>query len=218
MGIRLAGVYGSSECFALMSLNPTHMPVERRALAGGIPVDPEIRVRVVDPETDHEKPAGEPGEIQIRGPNLMSGYLNNPEASARAMTGDGWFRSGDLGYSEGAGFVYLARMGDSLRLRGFLVSPAEIEACLMQHASVAGAQVVGVNQPSKGDIAVAWVIAAEAAIPDEAALLAHCRANIASYKVPRRVIVIDEFPSINGPNGIKIQKRVLRDMAQAVIE
>ena len=218
LGIRLAGVYGSSECFALMSLNPAHMPAKRRALAGGIPVDPEIRVRVVDPETDREKPAGEPGEMHIRGPNLMRGYLNNPEATARAMTADGWFRTGDLGYSEGAGFVYQARMGDSLRLRGFLVSPAEIEACLMQHPAVAGAQVVGVRQPGQGDIAVAWVIATQDATPHEAALLAHCRANMAAYKVPRRVMVIDEFPSINGPNGIKIQKRVLREMGISVIE
>ena len=180
-----------------------------------MPVDPEIEVRVTDPGTGLRLPDGEPGEIQIRGPNVLAGYLNNPEATAKAMTDDGWFRSGDLGYSEGTSFVYLARMGDSLRLRGYLVNPAEIEACLMAHASVQGAQVVGVNRPGEGDIAVAFIIATGTA--DEAALAAHCRAQMAAYKVPRRIVVVEEFPSINGPNGVKIQKKQLRDMAQSLI-
>ena len=133
------------------------------------------------------------------------------------MTEDGWFRSGDLGYCEGEGFVYLARMGDSLRLRGFLVNPAEIERCLSEHPAVGGAQVVGVKRAGEGDVAVAYVIAAGGAAPDEALLIAHCRACMAAHKVPRRVIAIAEFPAINGPNGNKIQKRVLREMAQQAL-
>ena len=215
LGIGLTGVYGSSECYSLMSFNRFEAPVDLRARAGGMPVDPEIEVRVTDPGTGLRLPDGEPGEIQIRGPNVLAGYLNNPEATAKAMTVDGWFRSGDLGYSEGTSFVYLARMGDSLRLRGYLVNPAEIEACLMAHASVQGAQVVGVNRPGEGDIAVAFIIATGTA--DEAALAAHCRTQMAAYKVPRRIVVVEEFPSINGPNGVKIQKKQLRDMAQSLI-
>ena len=215
LGIGLTGVYGSSECYSLMSFNPFDAPIDLRARAGGIPVDPQIQVRVADPATGLRLPDGEPGEIQIRGPNVLAGYLNNPEATVKAITADGWFRSGDLGYCEGASFVYLARMGDSLRLRGYLVNPAEIEACLMAHASVRGAQVVGVNRPGEGDIAVAFIIATGAA--DEAALVAHCRTNMAAYKVPRRIVAVEEFPSINGPNGIKIQKKQLREMAQSLI-
>ena len=220
LGIRFSGTYGSSECYSLMSFQDFDASVEQRAQAGGVPVDPEIAVRIADPESGRVLGAGAagepgaPGEIQIRGPNLLACYLNNPEASANAMTADGWFRSGDLGYGAGAGFVYLARMGDSLRLRGYLVSPAEIELCLMQHPSVGGAQVVGAQQPGQGDVAVAYVIAAGARAPDQATLQAHCRASMAAYKVPVRIMAIDEFPAINGPNGNKIQKRVLREWAQ----
>ena len=219
LGIRFSGTYGSSECYALMSFHNWDDSAERRAHAGGIAIDPQIEVRVLDPDSGVEMPAGEPGELQIRGPNVLDGYLNNPDATARAMTGDGWFRSGDLGYREGDGFVYLARMGDSLRLRGFLVNPAEIEHCLLEHPAVGGAQVVGVKRAGEGDVAVAYVIAvAGAAAPDEALLVAHCRARMAAYKVPRRVIAIAEFPAINGPNGNKIQKRVLREMAQQALD
>ena len=234
LGIAFSGTYGSSECYSLMSFQNFDAGVEQRAQAGGVPVDPDITVRIVDPETGRVLDAsgggqvlGEPGEIQIRGPNLLAAYLNNPEATARAMTADGWFRSGDLGYRDGAGFVYLARMGDSLRLRGYLVSPAEIENCLMQHASVGGAQVVGVKRAGQGDVAVAYVIAAAAQAgpstgavppaPDESNLLAHCRTSMAAYKVPVRIILIGEFPAINGPNGNKIQKRVLREWAQQLL-
>lgn len=212
LGIKFSNTYGSSECYALMSFHDWQAGAEQRAKSGGVPIDAEMGVRVADPESGRICADGEPGEIQIRGPNVLSGYLNNPDATAKAMTADGWFRSGDLGFMEGAGFVYLARMGDSLRLRGYLVNPAEIENCLMEHATVGGAQVVGVNKPGEGDIAVAYVIAGDGT-PDEAALLAHCRERMASYKVPRRVILIDEFPAINGPNGNKIQKRVMREWA-----
>ena len=160
LGIRVSGVYGSSECFSLMSLFPADMAPELRARGGGVVVDPAIQWRVVDAQSGAALADGDPGELQIRGPNLMIGYLNNQEATAKAITGDGWFRSGDLAFAEGNAFIYLARMGDSLRLRGFLVSPAEIENCLMQHPAVALAQVVGVNRVGIGDIAVAYVIAA----------------------------------------------------------
>jgi acyl-CoA synthetase (AMP-forming)/AMP-acid ligase II len=216
LGIKFSNTYGSSECYALMSFHDWQADAAQRAKSGGVSIDPDIGVRVADPESGRICAEGEPGEIQIRGPNLLSGYLNNPEATAKAMTADGWFRSGDLGFMQGAGFVYLARMGDSLRLRGYLVNPAEIENCLMEHASVGGAQVVGVNRPGEGDMAVAYVIAGTG-VPDEARLIAHCRERMASYKVPRRVILIDEFPAINGPNGNKIQKRVLRDWAAAAV-
>ncbi|MCX7202365.1 MAG: AMP-binding protein, partial [Burkholderiales bacterium] len=158
---------------------------------------------------------GSSGELHIRGPNVLAGYLNNPQATAKAFTEDGWFRTGDLAHLEGAGFVYLARMGDSLRLRGFLVNPAEIESGLMQHAQVHGAQVVGVNVPGEGDVAVAYVLCDPSAT--EVQLLAYCRDRMAGYKVPRRIIAIDAFPALNGPNGNKIQKRVLRDMARTAL-
>lgn len=225
-GIKFSGTYGSSECYSLMSFQDWTGAAQVRARAGGAPHDPLTLVRIVDPETGLTAKPGEPGEIQIKGPNVLASYLNNPQATAAAITDDGWYRTGDLGYQEeGQAFVYLARMGDSLRLRGYLVNPAEIETCLMQHSSVGGAQVVGVNRSGVGDVAVAYVvrggIAPEVAEIDEAsmeaALIKHCKDRLASYKVPQRVILIEAFPAINGPNGTKIQKRQLREMANAAL-
>ncbi len=199
-----------------MSLHDWKAPVAQRALAGGIPLDPLIEVRVMDPEDGRVLPDDEPGELQVRGPNLLVGYLNNPEATAKAITDDGWFRTGDLATRQGAGFTYLARMGDSLRLRGYLVNPSEIENELMQHPAISGAQVVGVKVPGQGDVAVAYVTL-QAQDPGEAPLQAHCKARLANYKVPHRVVVIDDFPIVNGPNGGKIQKRVLREWARDLL-
>ena len=222
LGIQFSGTYGSSECYALMAFQDWGASAEQRAKAGGSPTDPHIQVRIADPEGGAEMSEGLAGEIQIRGPNVLASYLNNPAATAKAFTQDGWYRSGDLGMREAHSFRYLARMGDSLRLRGYLVNPAEIENCLMQHESVAGAQVVGVNRSCIGDVAVAYVIATQssstASIVDEASLLSHCREHLAAYKVPVRIVPIKEFPSINGPNGIKIQKRQLREMANKLLE
>ncbi|MBC7728886.1 MAG: AMP-binding protein [Microbacteriaceae bacterium] len=212
LGITCSGTYGSSEVFSLVSLQDGQAPVEQRARAGGRPIDPLARVRVVDPQTGQPLADGEAGELQLRGPNVLAQYLNNPQATAHAMTADGWFRSGDLATTQGQHFHFLARMGDSLRLRGFLVNPAEIEQALMRHPAVALAQVVGVAVPGVGDQAVAFVVLG-GADPGEAALRAFCLQTMASYKVPQRVVVLATFPTIDGPNGVKIQKRVLRQQA-----
>lgn len=216
LGITCSGTYGSSELYALMSLHDWRAPVAQRALAGGVPLDPSIQIRVVDPDDGRELANDEAGELQVRGPNLLACYLNNPEATGKAFTADGWFRTGDLATRQGPGFTYLARMGDSLRLRGYLVNPSEIENELMAHPAVSGAQVVGVKLPGQGDVAVAYVTL-QADDPGETALQAHCKARLANYKIPQRVVVVDAFPIVNGPNGGKIQKRVLREWARELL-
>jgi acyl-CoA synthetase (AMP-forming)/AMP-acid ligase II len=222
LGARFSGTYGMSEVFSLLALAEWEAPVSIRAQAGGRVIDPVIEVRVADPETHQPLAAGQTGEIQMRGPNVLATYLNNPEATARAFTPDGWFRSGDLGLCQPWGFTYLARMGDSLRLRGYLVNPSEIESVLMRDPGVGGAQVVGVQRPGQGDVAIGFVIPAPGADPDrkptEAALLALCRERMASYKVPSRILTLEHFPVINGPNGVKIQKRILRDWAAHLLD
>ena len=215
-GIRLFGLYGSSEGFSLLAGRDWRAPLAQRIPAGGTPVSPDIRFRVCHPETGAVLPQGEPGELQLQGYNLLLQYLNNPAATAAAFTDDGWFRSGDLAIDEGASFLYLARLKDSLRLRGYLVDPGEIESHLAAHPAVAQAQVVGVSLPGQGDVAVAFVILAAPA--DEAELLQHCRAGLAAYKQPRRVLAVAEFPANNGPNGVKILKHKLRDMAEAALK
>ena len=215
-GVRLIALYGSSECFAVAALRSPDDDVATRSVAGGTPITPEVEFRVIDPGNGQVLGDGQHGELQMRGYNVMSGYLNNPVATAAVLSPDGWFSTGDLAYADGAGFVYLSRLKDSLRLRGYLVDPTEIEAFLCRHPAVAAAQVVGVNRVGEGDIAVAFVRrCADAA--DEATLTAYCKAGMANYKVPRRIVFVDAFPQTQGPNGAKIQKNKLRELAEALL-
>ena len=217
-GLRLGGVYGSSECFALMALRDPALPAERRVMPGGSPTSGDIAFRIVNPSTGEVQPDLVSGELQISGPNVMAGYLNNPEATAEAMTSDGWFRTGDLAYGEGAGFVYLSRMKDSLRLRGYLVDPTEIESFLTTHGSVGAAQVVGIHREGRGDVAVAFVLPRDGEAGSEQELIDYCANGISNYKVPSRIVFLDQFPEIAGPNGVKIQKNKLRELADTLIE
>lgn len=217
-GLRLGGVYGSSECFALMALRDPALPTERRAMPGGSPTCPDITFRIVDTTTGEVQPDLSPGELQVSGPNVMAGYLNNPGATAEAMTSDGWFRTGDLAYGEGTSFVFVSRMKDSLRLRGYLVDPTEIECFLTTHSSVSAAQVVGIHREGRGDVAVAFVRPRDGGAISEEELISYCTNGISNYKVPSRIVFVDQFPEISGPNGVKIQKNKLRELADKLVE
>lgn len=214
-GWKLVGLYGISEIQALFSRHPETDPIALRRLGGGIPVSPLARVRARDPQTGRVLPHEEAGELEFLAPaSRMVEYFGNPQATREALSDDGWYRSGDLGYTCADGrFVFLARMGDSLRLGGFLVSPQEIEDCVQEVPGIVECQVVGVT--TQGALRpVAFVrLAAEAAL-DESAVVAHVGARLARYKVPVRVFAIDAFPVTDGANGTKIQKARLRDLAQ----
>jgi fatty-acyl-CoA synthase len=115
-------------------------------------------------------------------------------------------------------FVYQSRLKDSLRLSGYLVDPQEVEEQLQEHPAVEIAQLVGVWREREGDLPVAFVRLAPGAQADEPELLAFARARMAGYKVPRRVLFVADFPATEGPNGRKIQKNRLREMAQQQLE
>jgi acyl-CoA synthetase (AMP-forming)/AMP-acid ligase II len=211
-GVRLTGLYGMSECFALTALRDPQGTAEQRGVPGGAPISTEISFRIVDPADGLPLPDRQQGELQLRGYNVMAGYLNNQVATAGAFTADGWFRTGDLAYADGGSFCYVGRIRDSLRLRGYLVDPSEIEAFLAQHPGVLSAQVVGVHVDGEGDVAVAFV-RGSATPSTEEELIAYCKQGIAGFKVPRRIVTVDAFPQRDGPNGVKILKNALRDMA-----
>ena len=219
-GLRLVGLYGMSEVQALFARQKVEADAASRARAGGFPVAPDAGVRVRDPETGRLLPHGQSGELELRGPSRMVGYFNDAQATAEAFTDDGFVRSGDLGYTRDDGsFVFLSRIGDVLRLGGFLVSPAEIEALIQGHAAVEGCQVVGVTGPG-GTSAVAFVTlrpgaAFDEAAFDEGALRAWCMNGMATYKVPARFIPLAAFPVTTSANGAKIQRGRLREMAAA---
>ena len=161
-----------------------------------------------------EVPAGEPGALQIRSDNMMLGYDGDPEATEDAFTADGWFRTGDLARLDGdGGFTFIGRQGDVLRLSGFLVNPLEIEDRLCAYPGIDGAQVVEVATRA-GNRPVAFVTLEAGAGLDEAAVIAHCRDGLATFKAPVRVVALDAFPTAMGPNGAKIQRAKLREMAK----
>ncbi len=216
VGASVSGAYGMSEVFALLTRWPPTMTVAERARSGGIPVGPLTELKVIDPDTGGELAVGEEGELCVRGPVVLHHYLGDPDNTAKALGADGWFRTGDLCRLTGdGGLEFLARLGDSLRLRGFLVAPAEIEDRLELHAAVELAQVVGAEIAGRGQVAVAFVRLVGPATEDE--LRDHCAAGIANFKVPHRIVVVEEFPSVDGPNGVKILKRDLRAMAADLV-
>jgi len=197
-GTRTSGVYGSSEVFALTALWPPEEPPPRRWRGGGRLVSPRMEARVVG------------GELQMRGPNVVDAYLGDPEANP--FTADGWFRTGDLAEIDDDGAItFICRMGDALRLRGFLVDPAEIEQRLAEHGSVRAAKVVGVRGAG-GDEAVGFVVA-DGDVDGEA-LREWCAQTLAAFKVPADVYVIGEMPVTSGTNGTKIKAATLREWAE----
>ena len=215
-GLKLLGLYGISEIQALFARNREDDPLELRRQGGGFPVSPLARVRARDPESGRVLPHGEDGELEFLAPSSrMVGYFGNPEATREAIVEGGWYRSGDLGHTCADGrFVFRARMGDSLRLGGFLVSPQEIEECVQQAPGILDCQVVGATLGG-APRPVAFVRLQPGAALDEAAVVAHVAARLARFKVPARVFAVEAFPVTEGSNGTKIQKTRLREMAQA---
>lgn len=217
-GIYANNAFGMSECLAYMALRPRTVPLAEAMFGGGFPVNPASGMRVRDQETGELCPPGVPGEIEVSGPTLMLEYADNPEANAKAWTEDGWLRTGDLGQMREDGcLVYLSRINDMLRLSGFLVSPAEIEAELEQEPGVQKAQVISINTV-RGVRAFGFVELKPGAAFDEQALIARCRQKLANYKCPVRIVAVDEWPLAVSPNTIKIQRVKLRDRAQALYD
>jgi fatty-acyl-CoA synthase len=190
------------------------LPLAERIAGGGRPISDLSQVRVRDPDSGELLGPGVPGELELKGPSLMKEYYLNPEATAEEFTEDGFLRSGDLGQlTEDGRFLYLQRMGDVMRLGGFLVSPAEIENHLMEHGGVADAQVVGVKIAGGGIRAMGFVIAAPDRDFDEDDLRQHCLDGLARFKAPLRIFALDAFPTTESANGTKIQRAELRRMA-----
>jgi acyl-CoA synthetase (AMP-forming)/AMP-acid ligase II len=215
-GTTTVGVYGSSELFALTAFWAPDTDEDRRWGGGGYPVSPDIKVRIADPFSGEVLPPSGEGELQFHGPNVVNAYLGDSGEGAAAFTADGWFSSGDLGtICEDGGFVYLCRIGDVLRLKGFLVHPSEIEYRLAQHPAVDTAKVVGLKAPNGEDQAIGFVtVRPEAAAVTGTELQNWCRESLARFKVPSTVHVVAEMPTTAGTNGTKIRAATLRQWAK----
>ena len=216
-GVRLVGLYGASEVQALYARQPVDAKLPARGRAGGYPIAPAAAARVRDPSSGRLLPPGESGELELKGPSVMAGYYGDEAATTAAFAEDGFVRTGDLAHMlpDGIGFVFEGRMGDVLRLGGYLVAPSEIEAYVQQHEAIDGCQVVGVPGES-GLVAIGFVtLRPGAGTFDEAALRDHCARGLARFKVPAAFLRLDEFPTTTSANGTKIQRAKLREMAAA---
>jgi fatty-acyl-CoA synthase len=155
----------------------------------------------------NDLPPGEHGEIVHRSPSLLQGYWNKPEETAEAFKG-GWFHSGDLGYFDEEGYIYIVdRVKDVINTGGVLVSSREVEECLYAHSAVAQCAVIGLSHPKWVEAIAAVVTLKDGHSASEAELIAHTRSSLAHFKIPKRIVYIDVLPT--NPSG-KILKRELR--------
>jgi long-chain acyl-CoA synthetase len=200
--------YGLTETSPFASYNHEW---EHRPGSVGTPIE-TVEVKVVDP-ADQEVPAGTWGEILIRGPNVMLGYWNRPEETAEALRG-GWFHTGDIGYRDEDGYLFLVdRVKDMINTAGFKIWPREVEEVLYKHPAIKECAVVGIPDELKGEIAKAFVVCRADTQVTAPQLEAHCREQLATYKLPSAFEFLEELPK--SPTG-KILKRLLREQAASV--
>jgi long-chain acyl-CoA synthetase len=189
-GLRIAEGYGLTEASPVVTSSVGAPPVYGsvgRVLGG-------IEMRIVDDEGG-DALVGDAGEIWVRGPNIFAGYLDDPEATARVLTPDGWLKTGDIGMCDEDGRLYLIeRAKDLVIVSGFNVYPAEVEDVLAAHPDVADVGVIGVPHPHTGEAVRAYVVLVAGATIDEDALIDHCRDHLARYKCPAKILFVDELP------------------------
>jgi long-chain acyl-CoA synthetase len=166
-----------------------------------------IEARLVDPDGE-DVLIGDSGELWIRGPNVFTGYWENPEATAAALTADGYLRSGDIAVVNDEGYLFLVdRAKDIFIVSGFNVYPAEVEDVLIEHPAIDAIAVVGVPHPYSGEAVKAFVVLAEGMSAEEDDIIAWCAERLARYKCPEKVFFVDELPQ--GAGG-KVLRRALR--------
>ncbi len=206
----LVSGYGMSEFGAGAAIGALDSTAEQCCEASGYPA-PGYEIRVVDPETGREQATGTAGEILVRGYTMMRGYYNRPDATAAAIDADGWMHTGDMGVFRADGHLrFMGRYKDMLKIGGENVDPMEVEAYLMGHPAINLAAVVGYPDARLSEVAVAFVRCEPGRTLTEPDVLAHCRGRIASFKIPRHVLFVDDFPMTSSG---KIQKVALREEA-----
>jgi long-chain acyl-CoA synthetase len=202
-GLEVSEGYGLTEASPVVT-NATGIPAPPGSI--GAPL-PGVRLRLIDGD-GHDVLVGDAGEIRVQGPNVFKGYWEDPEATAAALTPDGWLRTGDLAVVDDDGFLFLVdRIKDLIFVSGFNVYPGEVEGVLVQHPAVAAAAVVGVQHPHSGEAVKAFVVTEEGRSVEEDDIINFCESRIARYKCPQKVVFVDEIPM--GLGG-KVLKRALR--------
>jgi fatty-acyl-CoA synthase len=202
--------FGMSECGVGVAIGALDSTEEQSCEASGYPA-PGYEIRVVDPASGKDQPVGVPGEIFVRGYTLMLGYYNKPEATAAAIDPGGWLHTGDMGLLRADGYLrFMGRYKDMLKIGGENVDPMEVEAYLMTHPAISVAAVVSYPDARLSEVGVAFIRREPGHALTEEDVLAHCRGRIASFKIPRHVVFVDDFPMTGSG---KIQKVKLRGEA-----
>jgi acyl-CoA synthetase (AMP-forming)/AMP-acid ligase II len=198
--------YGLSETGGVVSMCAPEDDDETISTTSGRPI-PGVEVRILDAD-GAELPRGEPGEITVRGFNVMKGYFEDPEATRAVLSPDGWLATGDIGVLDIAGRLRITdRKKDMFIVGGFNAYPAEIENIMQFHPAIAQVAVVGAPDPRMGEVGKAFVVRRRGAQLTEAELIAWCRERMANYKVPRSIAFRDALP-VNAAG--KVEKFVLR--------
>ncbi len=214
LGVRdICQVYGLTESYGNCAVTDASDPLELRLTTVGTAL-PGFTVRIVDPETERVLPAGEVGEIRLKG-HVIRGYYKDPEKTADAFDADGFFRTGDLGTADAEGRLqFRGRLKEMLKTGGINVPPIEVEQILMAHPAVESAFVIGLPDPVVDEVPAAVVVLRAGMTVEAQALDAHCRAALAAYKVPRRYrfATPDDLPLTT--TG-KLQKNRLHELFEA---
>ena len=197
--------------FGMTELSPvSHITPVGRAKPGTVGVTaPNTETRIVDPETGEDQGVGGVGELWVRGPQVMLGYLNNPEATAITIDPDGWLKTGDMAMIDDEGFVTIVdRLKELIKYKGFQVAPAELEAFLLTHPAIADAAVIGVPDVEAGEIPRAFVVVKPGQQVTAEEITQFMEGHVATYKVIHDIVFIDEVPkSASG----KILRRMLKN-------
>jgi long-chain acyl-CoA synthetase len=203
--------YGLSETSAGVTCNPT----DSNAFSGtiGLPMS-NVDIRILD-DAGNEVPVGSPGEIAIKGPQVMAGYWGRPDETAKAMTADGFFKSGDIGFVDARGYIKIVdRKKDMILVSGFNVYPNEIEEVVAHHPGVAECAAVGVPDKGSGEAVMLFVVKRDPTLTKEA-LAAFCATELTGYKRPRHIEFRSDLPKTNVG---KILRRELRDEAAKMMK
>ena len=200
------GSFGMTEAAGTVCTGSPNEPESLRITRLGKPL-PGLELRIINPESGHEVQTGLRGEVLVRGYSVLEGYYKDPEKTAQAIDRDGWFHTGDIGSLDEHGTImFHGRFKDMLKVGGENVAAAEIETLLGRHPAVKLAQVVGIPDPKYAEVPAAFVELNPGAAATEAELLSFCKAEVASFKVPRVVRFVQEWPM----SSSKIQKFRLR--------
>jgi acyl-CoA synthetase (AMP-forming)/AMP-acid ligase II len=198
--------YGLTECTGIATMcRHDDDPVTISTTSGR--AIPGVEVQVVD-DKGEPLPAGEPGEVIVRGYNVMRGFIHDPEATAEAIDAEGWLHTGDIAVMDDAGYIRITdRMKDMFIVGGFNAYPAEIEGMMLEHPALSQVAIVGVPDDRMGEVGMAYVVLRPGAEITDAELVAWCRDRMANYKVPRRVEVVDALPLNASGKVLKIELR-----------